>query len=89
MTMKESISKIKKMLNYTMMPELLRYKVTPAIPSTFGIRTFTLYMADSSCLAGPRSKCLILQARTAFWSFDPGIIISCEKEIEPWQRLEL
>ena len=31
------------------------------------------WMFCTSCLAGPKFKILIVQARTAFWTFDPGI----------------
>ena len=33
------------------------------------------WMFCTSCLAGPKFKSLIVQARTAFWAFDPGIIL--------------
>ena len=32
------------------------------------------WMFCTSCLAGPKFKSLIMQAWTAFWPFDPGII---------------
>ena len=39
------------------------------------------WMFCTSCLAGPKFKSLIVQARTAFWAFDPGIIIFKNKKI--------
>ena len=33
------------------------------------------WMFCTSCLAGPKFKSLIVQARTAFWAFDPDIIL--------------
>ena len=33
------------------------------------------WMFCTSCLAGPKFKSLIMQAWTAFWPFDPGIIL--------------
>ena len=50
-------------------------QAAPAILKTFGIRWFATQITPSSCLAGPKFKSLIMQAWTAFWPFDPGIII--------------
>ena len=55
-------------------PRIAPQQAAPAILQTFGIRWFATQITSSSCLAGPKFKSLIMQAWTAFWPFDPGIM---------------
>ena len=55
--------------------ELLRCYATFAILKTFGFADFPWKSLHPHVFAGPKLKNLIVQARTAFWAFDPGIII--------------
>ena len=56
--------------------ELLRCYATFAILKTFGFADFPWKSLHPHVFAGPKLKNLIVQARTAFGAFDPGIIIS-------------
>ena len=54
--------------------ELLRCYATFAILKTFGFADFPWKSLHPHVFAGPKLKNLIVQARTAFGAFDPGII---------------
>ena len=54
--------------------ELLRCYATFAILKTFGFADFPWKSLHPHIFAGPKLKNLIVQARTAFGAFDPGII---------------
>ena len=54
--------------------ELLRCYATFAILKAFGFADFPWKSLHPHVFAGPKLKNLIVQARTAFGAFDPGII---------------
>ena len=56
--------------------ELLRCYATFAILKTFGFADFLRKSLHPHVFAGPKLQNLIVQARTAFGAFAPGIILS-------------
>ena len=59
---------------YSKSADLLRKSLLSTL--RFGrCKTNIHWMFCTSCLAGPKFKSLIVQARTAFWAFDPDIIL--------------
>ena len=65
----------KSILPPTDIHELLRCYATFAILKTFGFADFPWKSLHPHVFAGPKLKNLIVQARTAFEAFDPGIIL--------------